>query len=91
MEFGAISDRKNRWGWNPPPPGLNRVKQTELTRLEQLQYRAAKLVTGVLHFSSREKLKIELGWESIQKRIEFLGLSLFQKIHLYGTRPLIRK
>ena len=56
-----------------------------------MQYRAAKLVTGALHFSSREKLNIELGWESIQQRIEFLGLSLFQKIHLYETRPLIRK
>ena len=73
------------------PIYANTLKQTELARLEQLQYRAAKLVTGTLHFSSREKLNIELGWESIQKRIEFLGLSLFQKIHLYETRPLIRK
>ena len=73
------------------PIYANTLKQTELARLEQLQYRAAKLVTGALHFSSREKLNIELGWESIQKRIEFLGLSLFQKIHLYETRPLIRK
>ena len=73
------------------PIYANTLKQTELARLEQLQYRAAKLVTGTLHFSSREKLNIELGWESIQKQIEFLGLSLFQKIHFYETRPLIRK
>ena len=49
-------------------------------RLEQLQYRAAKLVTGALHFSNREKLNSELGWETIQKRSEILGLNIFHKI-----------
>ena len=73
------------------PIYANNLKQTELARLERLQYRAAKLVTGALHFTSKEKLDIELGWESIKKRINFLGLSLFQKIHLQETRPLIRK
>ena len=43
------------------------------------------------HFAlSGQKLNKELGWESFQKRIDFLGLSLFQKIHLHQTRPLIR-
>ena len=69
----------------------NNLKQTELARLERLQYRAAKLVTGALHFTSREKLNVELGWESIKKRTNFLGLSLFHKIHLHETRPLVRK
>ena len=72
------------------PIYANTLNQTELARLERLQYRAAKLVTGALHFTSQEKLNLELGWESIKKRIEFLGLSLFQKIHLNETRPLIR-
>ena len=54
----------------------NNLKQTELMQLERMQYRAAKLVTGALHFSSREKLNKELGWEYIIERIEFLGLSL---------------
>ena len=49
------------------------------------------MVTGALHFSSKDKLNVELGWESIQKRIEFLGLSLFHKIHLRETWPLIRQ
>ena len=49
------------------------------------------MVTGALHFSSKDKLNVELGWESIQKLIEFLGLSLFHKIHLRETRPLIRQ
>ena len=69
----------------------NTLKQTELARLEQLQYRAAKVVTGALHFTSRAKLNEELGWESIQKRIEYLGLSIFHKIHLNECRPLIKK
>ena len=72
------------------PIYANTLNQTELARLERLQYRAAKLVTGALHFTSQDKLNLELGWESIKKRIEFLGLSLFQKIHLNETRPLIK-
>ena len=50
-----------------------------------------KLVTGALHFTNREKLNEELGWENFQTRFKFLGLCLFQKIHLHLTRPLIRK
>ena len=42
-----------------------------------------------LYLTNRDKLNVELGWESISKRIEFLGLSLFHKIHLNETRPLI--
>ena len=35
----------------------NNLKQTELCILEQLQYRAAKVVTGALHLTSREKFE----------------------------------
>ena len=59
--------------------------------MERIQYKAAKLVTGALHFTSKDKLNAELGWESIKTRIDFLGLCLFQKIHLHLTRPLVRK
>ena len=69
----------------------NNLNQTDLNRLEQLQYRAAKLVTGALHYTSRVKLNEELGWETIQKRIEYLGLSIFHKIHVGETRPLLKK
>ena len=72
------------------PVYANNLKQTEIARLEKLQYRAAKLVTGALHFTSMEKLNIELGWETIKKRIEFLGLSSLHEINLRETRPLIR-
>ena len=63
------------------PIYANTLNQTELARLERLQSKAAKLVSGALYLTSQEKLNLELGWESIKKRIEFLGLSLFQKIH----------
>ena len=56
----------------------NTLRNSELARLEQLQYRGAKIVTGALHFTSREKLDF-LGWETIKKRIEFLGLCIFKK------------
>ena len=68
----------------------NNLKLTQLARLDSLQYRAGKLVTGALHFTNKEKLNKELGWENFQKRIDFLGLSLFQKIHRHETRPLVR-
>ena len=45
----------------------NSLKQTELNRLENLQYRSAKVVTGALHFTSRDKLNEDLDWETIKK------------------------
>ena len=67
------------------------LKQSDLKRYEQIQYRAGKLITGALHLTSSEKLNIELGWESIQTRVDFLGLSLFHKINYYEARPLVRE
>ena len=65
------------------------LKLSDLKRLEQIQYKAGKLVSGALHLSSTEKLNQELGWESIKTRIDFLGLSLFHKVALGETRPLL--
>ena len=55
------------------------LNQADLNRLERVQYRAAKLVTGALHLTSMEKLNKELDWETIRTkfRVDFLGLSLF--------------
>ena len=72
------------------PVYCNTLNQSELSRLENSQYRAAKLVTGTFHYTNREKLNIELGWESIKKRSDNLGLAIFHKIHSHETRPLIR-
>ena len=49
------------------PVYCSNLRQTEISRLENLQYRAAKLVTGTFQFTSRDKLNLELGWKSIQK------------------------
>ena len=53
--------------------------------MERIQYSAEKVVTGALHFTSKDKLNTELGWESIRKRSDILGLDIFHE-----TRPLIR-
>ena len=66
------------------------LRQNELQRLENVQYRAAKIVSGALHLTSREKLNKELGWESILERGDFLSINIFHKIHLHETRPLVR-
>ena len=47
------------------PIYANNLKLEDLARFDRLQYRAAKLVTGALHFTSREKLHNELGWENM--------------------------
>ena len=66
------------------------MTQCQKKRLSQIQYRAAKLVTGALHFSSQVKLEEDLSWETISDRADFLSLCIFHKISLYETRPLIR-
>ena len=72
------------------PIYYNNLRQTEIRRLSQLQYRAGKVVTGAYHLTSQVKLEAELGWETIGKRADMLGLSIFQKIHMNMSRPLIK-
>ena len=69
---------------------FHNLKQTDKKRLEQVQYRAAKLVSGALHYTSQIKLEKDLGWESMSNRADTLGLTVFYKIHYNLTRPLIR-
>ena len=59
-------------------------------KLDRVQYAAAKVVTGVRHQASKNKLNNELAWEEIGTRATYLGLTLFQKIANHETRPLIR-
>ena len=59
-------------------------------RLNQIQYRAGKLIAGALHFTSSLKLNSEIGLEELSDRAKFLGLTVFHKIHLGLTRPLIK-
>ena len=69
-------------------PSLN---ATQIDKLDKLQYRAARIATMALKFTSKQKLFIDLGWESIEKRIEYLSLCLFHKIHIHETRTQIRQ
>ena len=66
------------------------LKLTDLARLNNIQYKAAKLVTGASHLTNKDKLNLELGWESISERGDILSLNFFHKIHLGETRPLIK-
>ena len=51
----------------------NNIKVADLNKLNRIQYTAAKIVTGALHLSSRQQLEKELGWETIQQRIDILS------------------
>ena len=72
------------------PVYYHNLKQSDIYRLNQIQYRAGKLVAGALHFTSSKKLFLELGWEELSCRAKYLGLSIFHKIHLGLTRPLVK-
>ena len=61
-----------------------------LLGLENIQYKAGKIVTGALHFTSKQKLNSELGWETFTDRGNILSLNIFHKVHRHETRSLIR-
>ena len=44
------------------------LKVSELARLEKLQYQIAKLVTDTLHLTIKDKLNVDLGWKSFNKK-----------------------
>ena len=45
------------------------LKASEKKHLKQVQYKAARLVTGTQYSTSQVKLNTELGWELKQERI----------------------
>ena len=67
------------------------LKQSDITRLNQIQYCSARVVTGALPYTSRVKLDLDLGWEDLNSRYEMLGLSMFHKIVNNNVRPLIKR
>ena len=66
------------------------LTQTDKNKIDKIQYSAAKLVSTTMHLTSKVKLEKELGWSSIKDRADFLGLTLFHKIHCNQLRPLIK-
>ena len=69
-------------------PCLNLV---QIKKLDNLLYRAAKIVTGAQKFTSQDNLFRELGWETTTQRIELLCLTQFHKIIHKQTTPLIQE
>ena len=67
---------------------LTQMQQASLSRV---QYRAARLCTGALPYTSQIKLELDLSWPPLTQRADFLSLTVFHKISLNLTRPLIRK
>ena len=66
------------------------LKPTQKAQISRIQYRGAKICSGALHFTSQLRLEQDLSWGSIDSRARFLGLSIFHKIHLGASRPLIK-
>ena len=48
------------------------LKQSDIARLNRIQYRSARVVTGGLPCTSRIKLDADLGWEDLGTRYEIL-------------------
>ena len=69
-------------------PSLNAM---QIKKLDSLNYRAARIVTGAQKSTSCDKLFNELGWENTTKRIEFLCLTQFYKIRHRLTTPLVHE
>ena len=66
------------------------LSKKQIAKLNKIQYRAARIAAQVPKCASASKLYSDLGWETIEDRIKFLSLTLFQKIHTGATRPLTR-
>ena len=53
----------------------------DANKLEQLQLEAARIITGLPTFASKESLYFETGWETLSCRRRRRKLTLFHKIH----------
>jgi hypothetical protein len=67
------------------------LSNQQILRLDSLQYRAARIVTGALKCTSKARLYKDLGWETTENRINLLSLCHLHKIILGMTRPLIKE
>ena len=55
--------------------------EREIEKLEKIQLEAARIVTGLTKFASRESLYFETGWESLASRRKSRKLITFYKMH----------
>ena len=57
--------------------------------LEGLQYEAARICTGAIKFTSRDRLLAEIGWEPLHTRRKFSKLVFFYKMFNKLTPPYL--
>ena len=69
-------------------PSLN---DSQLKILDNLNYRAARLVSGAQKYTSCEKLLKDLAWEDTRARIKYLCLCQLYKIMSHMTTPLVHE
>ena len=55
--------------------------ESEIEKLEKIQLEAARIVTGLTKFASRESLYFETGWETLANRRKSRKLITFYKMH----------
>lgn len=54
---------------------------SEIDKLEKIQLEAARIVTGLTKFASRESLYFETGWDTLDNRRKQKKLITFYKVH----------
>ena len=55
--------------------------ERDIAKLEKIQLEAARIVTGLTTFASKDSLYFETGWETLVNRRETRKLTTFYKIH----------
>ena len=55
--------------------------QQDIEKLEKIQLVAARIVTGLPNFASRDSLYFETGWATLYNRRKYKKMTVFYKIH----------
>ena len=55
--------------------------EREIEKLEKVQLEAARIVTGLTKYASKDALYFETGWEPLADRRKFRKLTIFYKMH----------
>ena len=55
--------------------------ERDIEKLEKIQLEAARIVTGLTKFTSKESLYFETGWDTLFNRRQYRKLTIFYKMH----------
>ena len=67
-----------------------RLRMEMMNIVEQIQYKAALVVTGCWQGTSRDKIYDDLGWESLSDRRWYRRLCMFYKIRNHEAPQYLR-